>query len=74
MYAYEPQLGFRATPGAPDTHAYPGWSLVAIGRRDFSDLQTRRFAKRLLREALAPLMGDRPLRSREYFRRRVPVS
>jgi DNA repair protein RecO (recombination protein O) len=75
MYAWEPGLGFLAAPGAPETHAYPGWSLAAIGRGDFSDPQTRRFAKRLLREALAPVTGERPLRSREYFRRsRIPVS
>jgi DNA repair protein RecO (recombination protein O) len=69
MYSFAPAAGFLASPGAPESTAYPGWSLEAIGRRDFSDPRTRRFAKRLLREALAPVLGDRPLRSREYFRR-----
>ena len=69
MYSFAPSVGFLPAPGAPDSAAYPGWSLEAIGRRDFSDPRTRRFAKRLMREALAPVIGERPLRSREYFRR-----
>ena len=57
-------------PGTePVEHAYPGWALMAIAEADYGDPRTRAFAKRLLREALAPLVGERPLRSREYFRR-----
>lgn len=69
-YAFDPASGVLRMPGdAPVEHAYPGWALMAIAEADFGDPRTRSFAKRLLREALAPLVGERPLRSREYFRR-----
>ncbi len=41
-----------------------GQEILAIAARDFSDLAVRRAAKRLLRDALAPILGDRPLTSR----------
>lgn len=75
-YAFDPATGFVPQPeGLDATHAFPGWALLAIGRRDYDDPRTRRLAKRLLREALSAAIGERPLRSREYFRPApVPVS
>jgi len=66
-YAFKPTEGFRAARADDRARSYPGWVLAEIGREDFSDPQTRRHAKRLVREALAELLGDRPLRSRAYF-------
>jgi DNA repair protein RecO (recombination protein O) len=67
-YVYSPDEGFRGA-AVSARHAYPGWVLEAIGREDFSDPLTRRHAKQLLREAFSGLLGDRPLRSREFFLR-----
>ena len=68
-YAFDPDTGFVLQPAELDaTHAFPGWALLAMGQGDYSDVRTRRLAKRLLREALAAAIGERPLRSREYFR------
>lgn len=68
-YAFDPAMGFVPQPVDLDaTHAFPGWALLSIGRGDYADVRTRKLAKRLLREALAAAVGDRPLRSREYFR------
>jgi DNA repair protein RecO (recombination protein O) len=66
-YAFTPCAGFSALREEPGPGGYPGWVLAEIGRADFSRPQTRRYAKRLMREALAELLGDRPLRSRAYF-------
>lgn len=59
--------------GAAETDAeiwrLPGTVLLALARNDFEDARVRRTAKRLTRVLLAPLLGDRPLRARELFRR-----
>lgn len=47
---------------------YPAEVLVKIGARDFQDTQTRYYAKRLCRQLLKPLLGSRPLKSRDLFR------
>ncbi|MBT8148989.1 MAG: DNA repair protein RecO [Pseudomonadales bacterium] len=47
---------------------YPGWVIARIGERDFSDAEVRRYAKQLARHALAPQLGERPLKTRELFR------
>jgi len=41
--------------------------LAAIAQDDYSADQTLRAAKRLMRLALAPLLGDKPLRSKDLF-------
>lgn len=47
---------------------YPGDLLRALAGEQWSDA-VRRMAKPLLRTALAPHLGDKPLRSRELFRK-----
>jgi DNA repair protein RecO (recombination protein O) len=69
-YLFSPEGGFRAAPAPADPRAYPGRVLAEIGRGDFSAPETRRYAKRLMREALAGLLGPKPLHSRGYFRAR----
>lgn len=50
-------------------HCYPGSELKAIASGDFSRPETRSFAKRLTRSMLKPLLGDKPLKSRDLFSR-----
>lgn len=66
-YRFDPAEGFRIADSAADS--YPGRVLASIAREDFVDPETRRHAKRLLRSALAGLLGPRPLSSRRYFSR-----
>ena len=47
---------------------YRGADLVSLARGDFSG-SARQCAKRLMRQALAAHLGDRPLKSRDLFRR-----
>jgi DNA repair protein RecO (recombination protein O) len=49
---------------------FPGSRLLAFAEGDFREDATRRAAKRLMRLALAPHLGDRPLHSRALFRGR----
>ncbi len=62
---FEP-LG-QATPETA-ARCFQGADLIAIAAGSLEDGASLRVAKRLLRLALAPLLGDRPLRSRELFR------
>lgn len=55
-------------PSSPDT--YLGASLLAIDNKSWSDESARRDAKRLLRQALRPHIGAKPLRSRSLFQKR----
>lgn len=50
-----------------DVSGYSGALLIDLGRQHWTE-EVRRTARTLLREALAPHLGDRPLRSRELFR------
>ncbi|MEH6386923.1 DNA repair protein RecO [Pseudomonas profundi] len=47
----------------------PGSALRAMAANDWSEPQTLRAAKQLMRQALAPHLGDRPLISRSLFTR-----
>ncbi|UTW45523.1 DNA repair protein RecO [bacterium SCSIO 12696] len=70
-YGYSPQLGLLSEYD-PRTHTaktlYDGGHLLAIARSEYSDASILHTAKRLLRTALAPHLGDKPLQSRELFR------
>jgi len=46
---------------------WSGKSLMAIENRDFSDPQTQRDAKQLIRLLLQPLLGGRALNARQYY-------
>lgn len=47
--------------------SFKGSSLLSFAQNDFSLLQTLKDAKRITRLALRPLLGPRPLKSRELF-------
>lgn len=67
-YLFEPRQGLVEAVSAEDDRAYPGWVLKAMEEGDFSNPETRRCAKRLLRGIISGLLGEKPLMSREYFR------
>ena len=68
QYRFEAQSGFaRESPDAPGT--YTGQVLLDIQAANYVSRVTRTAAKRILRLALAPLLGVRPLASRQLLLR-----
>lgn len=66
FYNFRLREGFHETKqGAPDT--IPGHILLAIGSGDYGRLDSRRTAKRVLRQAIHDHIGSKPLISRELF-------
>ena len=47
--------------------AIKGELLLAIANQQWQDVEVRRVAKQLMRAALAPHLGDKPLESRKLF-------
>lgn len=72
-YQLDTELGLSAVAEGQESLAnqflYPGQELKAIAAGDFSRSETRSFAKRLTRAMLTPLLGDKPLKSRDLFTR-----
>ena len=75
-YRFDPTAGFIGPqPADPETlnraaraSFFRGEDLLACDREDFSNSQTRVAAKRLSRLMLQPLLGDKPLKSRDLFK------
>jgi DNA repair protein RecO (recombination protein O) len=69
-YHYHQEFGLVEQPGGtdPGSPVFSGEDLRAISRGDQSS-SARQACKRLLRQALAGHLGDKPLKSRELFRR-----
>jgi DNA repair protein RecO (recombination protein O) len=68
MYSYRLEKG--PLPGEdPTGMQVQGRTLLGLASEDIEDAECLREAKRLLRAALALYLGDRPLRSREFFRK-----
>ena len=59
--------GFVRYDGSVEKASIPGDVLLAIAADDFDDLMTRRWSRRLFRNALAPLLGPKPLASRQLL-------
>jgi DNA repair protein RecO (recombination protein O) len=69
-YRFVPDVGFHAVDEAVDDRlVFGGATLCAIAADDYSDNSVRRSAKQIMRRALAPHLGERPIGSRELFRR-----
>lgn len=71
-YRLQPQRGLVALSASVTSTAdssYPGSHLRAIADDRYDSVEVRRSAKRLMREALAELLGDKPLHSRTLFSR-----
>lgn len=64
-YRYDVKKGL--VPSSDITSGYQGSWLISIAEDCYDDPSVRRAAKRLMREALAPLLGEKPLKSRELF-------
>ena len=68
-YRFSLEIGFiRAEMNDDQGLFFAGRSLLAIAQDDYSDLQVLKDAKRLMRLALSPLLGDKPIKTRELFR------
>jgi DNA repair protein RecO (recombination protein O) len=72
VYRYVSEQGLVPVDVADktNTETFLGADIQAIVTADYRDIATRRAAKRLVRLALAPLLGARPLKSRELFSQR----
>ncbi len=80
-YNFDPHAGFKAinaeayggsmaTPGVPSRYAsFPGAAILAIAADDWSHALSWQVAKQIARLALQPLLGDKPLASRELFQK-----
>ncbi len=70
-YIYDSEQGFCPAPASlGDTaSSYPADLLMRLALGEL-DVATLPLAKRLSRQALAPLLGERPLQSRKLFLRR----
>jgi DNA repair protein RecO (recombination protein O) len=69
QYFLEPDFGFRrVAAGNASLAGFSGAALLAIAADQFDETEVRRVAKRIMREALTPHLGDRPLQSRALFR------
>ncbi len=67
-YRFQPDVGFvGVAERADDRSVFSGATLLAIRDDGYHDADVRRAAKRLLRRALAPHLGDRPLNTRSLF-------
>ncbi len=70
-YRFTPDVGFElsAEAGIREQVAdeYLGAHLLALGRLQLADQAVANSAKRLLRQALAAHLGDKPLHSRQLF-------
>lgn len=64
-YQYDTRQGMIEV--MTDKGSYTGECLLAIAEDHYELAEVRRAAKRLMREALAPLLGVNPLKSRELF-------
>jgi len=64
-YQYLPEQGFIARIDGP----FSGLALISIAKREYCDKITRHQAKLYTRQALAPLLGSKPLHSRALFTR-----
>lgn len=66
FYQYHAGEGF--VPCLADANgALSGEHILAVLEDDYSHANTKAAAKRLMRRALAPLLGSKPLKSRELF-------
>lgn len=68
LYRFDHLHGFVASFTTEDqTRLFRGKSLLALHQGELADAEDLQQAKRLLRFVLAPLLGDRPIKSRELF-------
>ena len=72
QYTFLPEQGFQLIPqGYFRGQAFTGAEIIDMGLKHWHP-DSLRAAKRLNRIALAPLLGNKPLKSKELFRRQSP--
>jgi len=72
VYCFNSEQGFVPVAAVTDKNkasCFYGWQLSAIAVDDYSDIQVRRAAKRLMRNLIDRALGHKPLRSRELFQK-----
>lgn len=67
-YTYASDSGFEYTEIKNAKQTITGGEIAAVARRDLSKKNVLRAAKIICRSALAPLLGSKPLKSRELFK------
>tara|TARA_R110000772_G_scaffold140286_6_gene249480 strand:+ start:5352 stop:6155 length:804 start_codon:yes stop_codon:yes gene_type:complete len=72
-FHYHQENGFERveTENNSSGKYYPAFVLMRIADKNIIDPETQRFAKRLLRSALASHLGDKALSSRSLFRKNI---
>lgn len=68
IYDFVPELGFQQAGIGKRYQQFSGAQLQAIGQQQW-DEATLKAAKRFTRHALTPLLGNKPLKSRELFQK-----
>lgn len=73
MYSFDPASGFNLmtaqTYGALKSQGFPGDAILAIAAENWQHELSWQVAKHIARLALNPLLGDKPLASRELFKK-----
>ncbi len=73
LYDYHLESGpVKAEAGMPGGFLFRGASLVAMARGELNESEVLQDSKRLMRAALRLYLGDKPLKSRELFRKKKP--
>lgn len=72
-YHYHQENGFERVESENNNSGkyYPAFALARIANKNIIDLETQKFAKRLLRSALATHLGSKALSSRSLFRKNI---
>ena len=73
FYSFDPFAGFNLitahTHGGSAVQRFPGHAILAIAAEDWQHELSWSVAKNIARLALNPLLGDKPLASRELFKK-----
>lgn len=67
-YRFSPELGFiKVASSLGQGNVFSGTTLLALARDDYSNAMVLRDAKRLIRIALMPLLGNHTIKTRELL-------
>lgn len=66
-YHFYPDAGFKLSEVESLPTIFSGRSLLSLARNELDDETSLKDAKRLMRLALAPILGSQPLQSRKLF-------
>lgn len=66
-YHFYPEQGFKQSDQDDNKIAFKGKSLLAFAEEQLTDIESLQDAKRLMRMALAPILGPQGLQSRKLF-------